>query len=91
MPRRLTGNYAILPSPGFDRMWKDAARRKRDLVAAWSVDRLGRSIADLATFMGDLKACGVGLSLDKQAVDTTVPGGRALLQWLACSRSSNGR
>ena len=66
--------------PGFDRMWKDAARRKFDLVAAWSVDRLGRSLADLATFMADLKAFGVGLYLDKQAVDTTTPGGRALLQ-----------
>ena len=30
--------------PGFDRLWKDAARRKFDVVAAWSVDRLGRSL-----------------------------------------------
>jgi DNA invertase Pin-like site-specific DNA recombinase len=66
--------------PGFDRMWKDAARRKFDLVAAWSIDRLGRSLADLATFMVELRAFGVGLYLDKQAVDTTTHGGRALLQ-----------
>jgi DNA invertase Pin-like site-specific DNA recombinase len=66
--------------PAFDRMWKDAVRRKLDLVAAWSVDWLGRSLADLATFMVDLKAYGVGLYLDRQAVDTTSPGGRALLQ-----------
>jgi DNA invertase Pin-like site-specific DNA recombinase len=31
--------------PGFDKLWKDAALRKFDLVAAWSVDRLGRSLA----------------------------------------------
>jgi DNA invertase Pin-like site-specific DNA recombinase len=66
--------------PGFDLMWKDAARRKFDLVAAWSVDRLGRSLADVAAFMVDMRAYGVDLYLDKQAVDTTTPSGRALLQ-----------
>ena len=29
--------------PAFDRLLKDAARRRFDLIAAWSVDRLGRS------------------------------------------------
>ena len=66
--------------PGFDRLWKDAARRKFDVVAAWSVDRLGRSLADVATFMVDLKGYGVGLYLHAQAVDTTTPGGKALLR-----------
>jgi DNA invertase Pin-like site-specific DNA recombinase len=60
-------------------MWKDAVRRKFVLVAAWSVDRLGRSLADLARFMVDLKAYGVCLYLDRHAVDTTSPGGRGLL------------
>jgi DNA invertase Pin-like site-specific DNA recombinase len=50
----------------FDRMLKNAARRKFDLVAAWSVDRLGRSLADLATFMADMEVYGVGLFIDKQ-------------------------
>jgi DNA invertase Pin-like site-specific DNA recombinase len=66
--------------PGFDKLWKNAARRKFDLVAAWSVDRLGRSLADVAAFMVDMRAYGVDLYLDKQAVDTTTPSGRALLQ-----------
>ena len=30
--------------PGFDRLLKDATRRKFDMIAAWSVDRLGRSL-----------------------------------------------
>ncbi len=50
---------AILGAKGRDKrpgFLKDAVRRKFDLVAAWSVDRLGRSLADLATFMVDLKA-----------------------------------
>src|SRR4051812_9043022 len=32
--------------PGFDAMHKDAARRRFDVVMAWSVDRLGRSLQD---------------------------------------------
>jgi DNA invertase Pin-like site-specific DNA recombinase len=49
------------------RAWKDAVRRKFDLVAAWNVDRLGRPLADLATFMVDLKAYGVGLYAERGA------------------------
>jgi len=32
------------------------ARREIDLVAAWSVDRLGRSLQDLLTILGELHA-----------------------------------
>ena len=64
----------------FDRLLKDATRRKFDLVAAWSVDRLGRSLQDLVAFLGDLEAAGVGLYLHQQALDTTTPSGRAMFQ-----------
>src|SRR5215472_18569971 len=33
--------------PGLDAMLKAVARREFDIVAAWSVDRLGRSVQDL--------------------------------------------
>jgi len=33
--------------PEFDRLLRDAAQRKFDMVMAWSVDRLGRSLQDL--------------------------------------------
>ena len=38
--------------PGFDRLCKGIARREFDQVAAWSVDRLGRSLQDLVQFLG---------------------------------------
>ncbi len=57
-------------------------RRKIDVIAAWSVDRLGRSLQDLIGFLGELNAAGVDLYLEKQAVDTTTPAGRALFQML---------
>lgn len=68
--------------PEFDRLLKDATRRKMDLVAAWSVDRLGRSLQDLIGFLSDLKAAGCELYLHVQALDTTTPAGKALFQML---------
>ena len=68
--------------PGFDRLHKAVTRRQIDVVMAWSVDRLGRSLQDLVGFFGELKGAGVDLYLDRQAVDTTTPAGRALFQML---------
>ena len=68
--------------PQFDRMLKDATRRKFDVLMAWSVDRLGRSLQDLINSMSDWQAAGVDLYLREQAVDTTTPGGRALFQMM---------
>lgn len=64
--------------PAFDKLCKDATRRKFDIVMAWSVDRLGRSLVDLVGFLKELHATGVDLYLDKQAIDTTTPGGKAM-------------
>jgi DNA invertase Pin-like site-specific DNA recombinase len=42
--------------PGLDALLKGVARRDFDLVAAWSVDRLGRSLQDLIEVLSDLHA-----------------------------------
>src|SRR5262245_22152600 len=68
--------------PAFDRLCQDATRRRFDIVAAWSVDRLGRSLQDLVAFLGEVHAAGVHLYLHQQAVDTTTPAGRALFQMM---------
>jgi DNA invertase Pin-like site-specific DNA recombinase len=68
--------------PAFDRLCKDATRRQFDIVAAWSVDRLGRSLQDLLAFLGEAHAVGVDLYLHQQAVDTTTSGGKALFQMM---------
>ena len=69
--------------PAFNKLLQGIARRRFDLVAAWSVDRLGRSLKDLVDFLTELKAKGVDLYLHQQAVDTSTPSGRALFQMLA--------
>ncbi len=68
--------------PGFDALMKAVARREIDMVAAWSVDRLGRSLMDLLAFLRDLHAKGVDLFLHQQGLDTTTPSGRAMFQML---------
>jgi DNA invertase Pin-like site-specific DNA recombinase len=68
--------------PGFDRMCKDMTRCKFDVIAAWSVDRLGRSLQDLIGFLGDLQGAGRDLYLHQQALDTTTPSGRAMFRML---------
>jgi DNA invertase Pin-like site-specific DNA recombinase len=66
--------------PGFDRLLKDATARKIDMVAAWSVDRLGRSLQHLVGFLNELQALGCDLYLHQQALDTSTPSGRAMFQ-----------
>lgn len=66
--------------PGLDKLMKGVARRDFDMVAAWAVDRLGRSLTDLLEFMNDLRAKGVDLYLHEQALDTSTPSGRAMFQ-----------
>ncbi len=68
--------------PAFNELCEAATRRELDVVMAWSVDRLGRSLTDLVAFLGDIHAKGIDLYLHRQGVDTTTPGGKALFQML---------
>ena len=65
---------------GLDQMLKDASRRKFDVIMAWAIDRLGRSLIDLLGTIQTLEACGVDLYLDQQSIDTTTPAGRLMFQ-----------
>jgi DNA invertase Pin-like site-specific DNA recombinase len=66
--------------PGLDRLLKDAGRRKFDVVMAWAIDRIGRSLLDLLSIIQHLDAVGVDLYLDQQHLDTTTPTGRLIFQ-----------
>ena len=68
--------------PGFDALLKGVARREFDMIATWSVCRLGRSLPDLVSFLGDIQAKGVDLYLHVQGLDTSTPSGRMLFQML---------
>jgi DNA invertase Pin-like site-specific DNA recombinase len=78
----ISGKNGREQRPGFDKLLRGVARKEFDLGAAWSVDRLGRSLQHLLGFLNELKAKDVDLYLHQQAVDTTTPAGRALFQML---------
>jgi DNA invertase Pin-like site-specific DNA recombinase len=65
---------------GLDEMLNDAQRRRFDVVMAWAIDRLGRSLIDLLGTIQTLEACKVDLYLDQQSIDTTTPTGRLMFQ-----------
>ena len=76
----ISGSKGRDQRPGLDTLLKDASRRKFNIVAAWSVDRIGRSLQDLLTFLGEIQALGIDLYLHQQGVDTTTPAGKAMFQ-----------
>ena len=69
--------------PGYDALLKGIARREFDLVAAWSVCRLGRSLQDLVAFLGEVQNRQIGVYLHVQGLDSTTPGGRAMFGMLS--------
>jgi len=68
--------------PAFDKLCRDAARREFDMVMAWSVDRLGRSLQDLVGFLSELHALKIDLFLRQQGLDTATPAGKAMFQMM---------
>ena len=69
--------------PGLDALMKMVARREVDMVASWAVDRLGRSLQHLVSFLVEIQAKGVDLYLHQQALDTSTPSGRAMYGMLS--------
>jgi DNA invertase Pin-like site-specific DNA recombinase len=76
----ISGSKGRDKRPGLDAMLKDAQRRRFDVVMAWAIDRLGRSLIDLLGTIEALQACGCDLYLDLQSIDTTTPAGLLMFQ-----------
>lgn len=74
----ISGSKGRDARPQFDELLKSVARKEFDLIAAWSVCRLGRSLSDLVSFLSDINNRGVDLYLHKQGLDTSTPAGRML-------------
>jgi DNA invertase Pin-like site-specific DNA recombinase len=78
----ISGKHDRDKRPGLDRLLLGVTRKDFDVVAAWSVDRLGRSLQHLLGLLAELKVKGVDLYLHQQGVDTSTPAGKALFQML---------
>ena len=66
--------------PAFDSMRKGIVGREFDLIMVWSVDRLGRSLQHLITFLDELHSKNVDLFLYRPRLDTTTPAGKMMFQ-----------
>lgn len=75
----ISGSKGRDKRPGLDKLCKDASRGRLDIVMAWSIDRLGRSLHHVVTFMAELGEQGVGLYLHQQNVDSSTAAGKAML------------
>lgn len=69
--------------PAYDRLMTMVARKEIDLIACWSVDRLGRSLQHLVGFLSEINAKGVDIYLHTQGLDTSTPAGRAMFSMLS--------
>ena len=78
----ISGKKGRSQRPGYDALCSSVARREIDMVMAWSVDRLGRSLQDLVVFLADMHSCGVDIYLHQQGLDTSTPSGRAMFQMM---------
>jgi len=74
----ISGAKGRAERPKLDALLKGVARKEFDVVAAWSVDRLGRSLIDLVNMLQELHSTGVDLYLHQQGINTTTPAGRAI-------------
>src|SRR3981189_2341085 len=77
---RISGAKGRDKRPGLDAMLRAVNAREFDMVAAWSVDRLGRSLTDLLSILQQLHDKGVDLFLHQQGLDTSTTAGKAMFQ-----------
>jgi DNA invertase Pin-like site-specific DNA recombinase len=54
--------------------------RKGDVLVVWKLDRLLRSLRDVLTIMERLGEAGAGFRSLTEAIDTTTPAGRMMMQ-----------
>ena len=54
--------------------------REGDVFVVWKLDRLSRSLKDLLTLIEQIDASGAGFRSLTEAIDTTTPAGRMMMQ-----------
>ncbi len=65
---------------GFDELIKGAVKKDFDTIMVWSVDRLGRSLQDLVSFLDEIHSVGCDLYIHQSGIDTSTPSGKMMFQ-----------
>ena len=69
--------------PEFQQMIKDSDKKLFDIVLVWKLDRLSRSLKDVLALMEKINQAGAGFQSLTEAIDTTTPAGRMMMQIVA--------
>ena len=69
--------------PALDRLMEAVANDEVDVICAWDVSRLGRSLQHLIALLSDIHSSEVDLYLHQQGIDTTSPSGKAMFSMMA--------
>jgi DNA invertase Pin-like site-specific DNA recombinase len=78
--------------PALDRLVADAKRRRFDVLVCWRLDRLGRNLKHLITFLEDLQALGIPFVSLGEGIDATTPAGKLQMHILgAIAEFERGR
>ena len=91
-----TAQIAALKTAGCERVFQDKASggrwdrpelhrllgqlRKGDVLVVWKLDRLSRALKDVLALMEKVAQAGAGFRSLTEAIDTTSPGGRMMMQ-----------
>src|SRR5262249_22475786 len=78
--------------PALDRLVGDAKRRRFDVLVCWRLDRLGRNLKHLITFLEELQALGIAFVSLGEGIDATTPAGKLQMHILgAIAEFERGR
>ena len=64
--------------------------RESDVLVVWKLDRLSRSLRDVLSIMERLGEAGAGFRSLTEAIDTTTPAGRMMMQIVGAFAVSKG-
>jgi len=65
---------------GFDELIKGAVKKDFDTILVWSVDRLGRSLQDLVSFLNEIHSVDCNLYIHQSGIDSSTPSGKMMFQ-----------
>ena len=75
----ISGKLDRKKRPAYDMLLKDVSAKRVTMVACWAIDRAGRSLPELLSFLAELERKRCGLYLHQQQVDSSTAAGRAFL------------
>ena len=78
----MSGTKGRADRKGFDKLIKGSVKKEWDSILVWSVDRLGRSLKDLVSFLEDINSVGCDLYIHQSGIDSSTPSGKLMLHMI---------